>query len=182
MPCLTPQRAARLIAKSRFIGQYPPQNREKHGRFGAGDGNARDRQILDVDGCGVCIRHAALCCCSRREASAQFNIEGIIRGAIQQQGCCYGGGGISLSSGSGIRAATSTSHRTTTPTLPLRSDKSKEKDATQLEPPNNNAANSGRQQLSRSGAGPSVGRPDAPTRQTSAPPGNDDQPAFSPSR
>ena len=27
------------------------------------------------------------------QASAQFNIEGLIRGAIQQQGCCYGGGG-----------------------------------------------------------------------------------------
>ena len=37
------------------------------------------------------------------QASAQFNIDGIIRGALQQQGCCYGGGGYyrGRSSGSG---------------------------------------------------------------------------------
>jgi hypothetical protein len=52
----------RLIAKNRFIGQYPrpKPGKESCGRFGAGDGNARDRQILDVqifggDGCGFCV-------------------------------------------------------------------------------------------------------------------------------
>ena len=56
MPCLTPWRPARLIAKNRFIGQYPrPKPGESWGRFGAGDGNARDRQILEVDGFGLCI-------------------------------------------------------------------------------------------------------------------------------
>ena len=58
-------------------------------------------------------------------------------------------------------------------------DKTKERDATQVETPNNNVASSGRQQLS---APAPSSQPDTSTQQTSATHGNDDQPAFSPSR
>ena len=105
------------------------------------------------------------------QASAQFNIEGIIRGAIQQ-----GGGGYyrNRSPGSGTtRPAKSRQNDDSAPVV----DKTKEKDATQVEAPNNNAA-SGRPQSSA----PPPSQPDPPTRQTSATRGNDDQPAFSPSR
>jgi hypothetical protein len=42
MPCLIDRRAVRLIAKNRFIGEYPrpKAGEKKRGRFGAGDGNA----------------------------------------------------------------------------------------------------------------------------------------------
>jgi hypothetical protein len=110
------------------------------------------------------------------EASAQFNIEGIIRGAIQQ-GCCYGGGGgggyyRSRSSGSGYTRHVKSHQNDDSASAPV--DKSKERDATQVEAPNNNVA---RQQPS---APPPS--PDTSTRQTSAARVNDDQPAFSPSR
>ena len=111
------------------------------------------------------------------QASAQFNIEGIIRGAIQQQGCCYGGGGYYRNRSSGTSRHV-TSHQNND-SAPAPVDKTKEKDATQLEPPSNNVANSGRQQLS---GPPPSSPPDTATRPTSAAPGNDDQPAFSPSR
>ena len=111
------------------------------------------------------------------QASAQFNIEGIIRGAIQQQGCCYGGGGYYRNRSSGTSRHV-TSHQNND-SAPAPVDKTKEKDATQLEPPSNNVANSGRQQLS---GPPPSSPPETSTRPTSAAPGNDDQPAFSPSR
>ena len=111
------------------------------------------------------------------EASAQFNIEGIIRGAIQQ-GCCYGGGGgggyyRSRSSGSGYTRHVKSHQNDDSASAPV--DKTKERDATQVEAPNNNVA---RQQPSA----PPPSQPDTSTRQTSAAHGNDDQPAFAPSR
>lgn len=112
------------------------------------------------------------------QASAQFNIEGIIRGAMQQ-GCCYGGGGYyrSRSSGSGYTRHVKSHQNDDSASAPV--DKTKERDATQVETPNNNVGNSGRQQLS---APVPSSQPDTPTRQTSAAHGNDDQPAFAPSR
>jgi hypothetical protein len=112
------------------------------------------------------------------QASAQFNIEGIIRGALQQQGCCYGGGGgyyQRRSSGSGTTRHVKNPQKDDSPPV----DKTKEKDATQVEAPNNNVA-SGRQQTSAPAPAPS--QPDNSTRQTSATRVNDDQPAFAPSR
>jgi hypothetical protein len=113
------------------------------------------------------------------QASAQFNIEGLIRGAIQQQGCCYGGGGgYRYRSGSGSNR-TAKSHKDDD-SGPV--DKSKEKDATQVESANNNGP-SGRQQPGGPAQNPSRSvESDASTKQTSSAHGNDDQPAFSPSR
>jgi hypothetical protein len=113
------------------------------------------------------------------EASAQFNIEGIIRGALQQQGCCYGG--YRYRGGSGNSGRHATSHNANTDAAPP--DKSKEKDATQLEPPNTAAVAARQQQLS--GPAPATSRPaepDVPNRQTSAPRASDDQPTFAPAR
>ena len=112
------------------------------------------------------------------QASAQFNIEGLIRGAIQQQGCCYGGGGnYRYRSGSGSNR-TVKSHKDDD-SAPV--DKSKEKDATQVESANNNGPG-GRQQPAGPAQSPSRSvESDASTKQTSSR-GNDDQPAFSPSR
>ncbi len=110
------------------------------------------------------------------QASAQFNIEGLIRGALQQ-GCCYGGGGYHYRSGSSSRHVKS--HDNDQDSAP---DKSKEKDATQVESPNNNGP-SGRQQPSGPAQSPSRSvESDASTRQSSSASGNNDQPAFSPSR
>jgi hypothetical protein len=109
------------------------------------------------------------------QASAQFNIEGLIRGAIQQQGCCYGGG-YHYRSGSG---RTAKSHKDDD-SAPV--DKTKEKDATQVESANNNGP-SGRRQPAGPAQTPSRSvESDASTKQTSTARGNDDQPAFSPSR
>jgi hypothetical protein len=117
------------------------------------------------------------------EASAQFNIEGIIRGALQQQGCCYGGGGYRYRGGSGNSGHHATSHNNNNAnTDAAPADKSKEKDATQLEPPNTAVAGH-QQQLS--GPAPATSRPaepDVPTRQSSAPHVSDDQPTFAPAR
>jgi hypothetical protein len=111
------------------------------------------------------------------QASAQFNIEGLIRGAIQQ-GCCYGGGGYRYRSGSGS-SRTVKSHKDDD-SAPV--DKSKEKDATQVESANNNGP-SRRQQPAGPAQTPARSvESDAPTKQTSSAHGNDDQPAFSPSR
>ena len=113
------------------------------------------------------------------EASAQFNIEGIIRGALQQQGCCYGGGGgyyRNRSSGSGTTRHVKSPQKDDSAPAPV--DKTKERDATQVDGPNNNNVPSGRQQLSA----PAPSQPDTSTRQTSAAHGNDDQPVFAPSR
>jgi hypothetical protein len=111
------------------------------------------------------------------EASAQFNIEGIIRGALQQQGCCYGGGGYyrNRSSGSGTTRHVKSPQKEDSASAPV--DKTKERDATQVESPNNNVPG-GRQQLSA----PAPSQPDTSSSQTSAAHGNDDQPAFAPSR
>jgi hypothetical protein len=118
------------------------------------------------------------------EASAQFNIEGIIRGALQQQGCCYGGGGYRYRWGSGNSGHHATSHNNNNAnTDAAPPDKSTEKDATQLEPPNTAAAAGRQQQLS--GPAPATSRsaePDVPTRQSSAPHVSDDQPTFAPAR
>ena len=110
------------------------------------------------------------------QASAQFNIEGLIRGAIQQ-GCCYGNGGYHYRSGSGS-SRTVKSHKNDD-SGPV--DKSKEKDATQVESANNNGPG-GRQQPAGPAQSPSRSvESDASTRQSSSAAGND-QPAFSPSR
>ncbi len=110
-------------------------------------------------------------------ASAQINIEGLIRGAMQQ-GCCYGGGGSGgyyhrRSSGSGATRHVKSHENDDSASAPV--DKTKEKDATQVETPNNNIA---RQQPSA----PPPSQPDTSTKQTSAARSNDEQPAFSPSR
>jgi hypothetical protein len=113
-------------------------------------------------------------------ASAQINIEGLIRGALQQ-GCCYGGGyggggGGNYryrSSGSGAARHVKSHQNDDSASAPV--DKTKEKDATQVETPNNNIA---RQQPSA----PPPSQPDPSTKQTSAARSNDDQPAFAPSR
>lgn len=111
------------------------------------------------------------------QASAQFNIEGIVRGALQQQGCCYGGGGYYRNRGSGTTRHVKSPQKDDSASAPV--DKTKERDATQVETPTNNVASSGRQQLS---APAPSSQPDTSTQQTSATHGNDDQPAFSPSR
>ena len=80
------------------------------------------------------------------------------------------------SSGSSHYSTRSRSHHEVEKEAPV--DKTKEKDATQLEPPSNNAA-SGRQQLS---APVPSSQSDTATLQTSTGHGNDDQPAFQPSR
>ena len=110
------------------------------------------------------------------QASAQFNIEGIVRGALQQQGCCYGGGGYYRNRGSGTTRHVKSPQKDDSAPAPV--DKTKERDATQVESPNNNNVPSGRQQLSA----PAPSQPDTSTRQTSAAHGNDDQPVFAPSR
>jgi len=118
------------------------------------------------------------------QASAQFNIEGIIRGALQQ-GCCYGGGGYGgggggtyqrRSSGSGSTRHAKSPQKDDSASAPV--DKSKEKDATQIEAPNSNVA---RQQLSGPPPSPPP-QPEASARPSSAGHSNDDQPAFAPSR
>jgi hypothetical protein len=114
------------------------------------------------------------------QASAQFNIEGIIRGALQQQGCCYGGGGGGSyqrrSSGSGSTRHVKSHQNDDSAPAPV--DKSKEKDATQIEAPNSNVA---RQQLSGPPPAPPP-QPETSAKPPSAGRSNDDQPAFAPSR
>jgi hypothetical protein len=110
-------------------------------------------------------------------ASAQINIEGLIRGALQQ-GCCYGGygGGGNYryrSSGTGAARHVKSHQNDDSASAPV--DKTKEKDATQVETPNNNIA---RQQPST----PPPSQPAPSTKQSSAARSNDDQPAFAPSR
>jgi hypothetical protein len=163
-----------LIAKSRFIGQYPPQK--------PGKKRGSERETV-MQGFGKSSMWTAagfalvggLVLLQPTQASAQFNIEGIIRGALQQQGCCYGGGGTyqRRSSGSGATRHVKSHQNDDAGSAPV--DKSKEKDATQVEAPNNNVA---RQQPSA----PPPSQPDPSTRQTSAARSNDDQPAFAPSR
>jgi hypothetical protein len=106
------------------------------------------------------------------QASAQFNIDGLIRGALQH-GCCYGPEYRYRSTGRHTKSKTNDD---------AAPDKSKEKDARDVETPNNGAP-SGRQ----TPGGPSrdasrSAETDAPARAQSAPKSNDDQPAFAPSR
>jgi hypothetical protein len=106
------------------------------------------------------------------QASAQINIDGLIRGALQH-GCCYG---------PEYRYRSPSRHTKTKTNDDAAPDKSKEKDARDVETPNNGAPG-GRQ----TPAGPAREMPrsaetDAPARPQSAPKGNDDQPAFAPSR
>src|ERR1700685_1889689 len=111
------------------------------------------------------------------QAAAQFNIEGLIRGAIQQQGCCYGCVYHYRSAAGGSRTAKSHKDDDSAPV-----DKTKEKDATQVESANNNGPG-GRQQPAGPAQSPSRSvESDASTRQPSSASGTDDQPAFSPSR
>jgi hypothetical protein len=178
MPCLTRQWAARLIAKSRFIGQYPARKREK-----APIGSERETAMHGIGKSSIWTVAgfafvSGLLLLQPTQAAAQFNIEGLIRGAIQQQGCCYGGGGYHYRSGSGS-SRTAKSHKDDD-SAPV--DKTKEKDATQVESANNNGPG-GRQQPAGPAQNPSRSvESDASTRQTSSSSGNDDQPAFSPSR
>jgi hypothetical protein len=111
------------------------------------------------------------------QASAQFNIEGLIRGALQQQGCCYGGGGYHYRSGSGSSRHVK-GHQNDQDSAPV--DKTKEKDATQVESPNNGV--SGRQTSAPAQSPARSVESDAPSKPTNTARGNDDQPAFSPSR
>jgi hypothetical protein len=120
-------------------------------------------------GCGLVLLQPT-------QASAQINIEGLIRGALSQ-GCCYGGGGYRphyRSSGSGYTRH-ARSRENNDDSAPV--DKTKERDATQVEAPNNNAASAHQQ-----APAPAPSQPDPTPKQTSAVRGNDDQPAFAPSR
>jgi hypothetical protein len=178
MPCLAPQQAVLLIANSRFIGQYPPRKREN-----AAIGSERGTAMHGIGKSSIWTAAgfafvSGLLLLQPTQASAQFNIEGLIRGAIQQQGCCYGGGNYHYRSGSGS-SRTAKSHKDDD-SAPV--DKTKEKDATQVESANNNGP-SGRQQPAGPAQSPSRSvESDASTKQTSSERGNDDQPAFSPSR
>jgi hypothetical protein len=161
-----------LIAKSLFIGQYPPlQNQALMGseRETAMRGFGKSSAWVVA----VFALVSGLALLPPTQASAQFNIEGLIRGAIQQ-GCCYGGGGYHYRSGSGYSSRHAKSHDNDQDSAP---DKSKEKDATQVESPNNGV--SGRQQPSGAqNPAPRSVESDAPSKQSSAARGNDDQPAF----
>jgi hypothetical protein len=107
------------------------------------------------------------------QAVAQFNIDGLIRGAMQH-GCCYGPEYRYRSTGRHTKSKTNDD---------AAPDKGKEKDARDVETPNNGTP-SGRQTPS----GPSrdntsrSAETDAPAKPQNAPKGNDDQPAFAPSR
>jgi hypothetical protein len=108
------------------------------------------------------------------QASAQFNIDGLIRGALQQ-GCCYGPEYRSRSTSRHTK-----SHANDDAVVP---DKSKEKDARDVEAPSNGAP-SNRQTPAgpASDASRSAAATDSPAKPQNAPKGNDDQPAFAPSR
>lgn len=116
------------------------------------------------------------------QASAQFNIEGMIRGAM---GHPYynGGGGYHSRSSSHHAKSHSKQDDDTTADKGDKSDKSKEKDATQVEAPSNNVSS----HPSSASAGPvqdasrSV-ETDAPARPSGGSAPSSDQPAFAPSR
>jgi hypothetical protein len=178
MPCPIHRRAARLIAKGRFIGQYPPQ------KLGKKRGSERETAMLGFGKSSIWTAAGfafvgGLVLLQPTKASAQFNIEGIIRGALQQQGCCYGGSGYYRNRSSGSGTTRHVKSHENDDSAPAPVDKTKERDATQVDGPNNNVA-SGRQQLS--GPPPPPPPPPDTSKQTSAARGNDDQPAFSPSR
>src|ERR1700719_1624562 len=118
------------------------------------------------------------------QSSAQYiNIEGMIRGALQGGGFQpYNGGGggggggyVRQRANSGYTGRHAKSQPKEQEPAPV--DKSKERDATQLESANNNAP-SGRQSLAAPAPAPA---PAAPPPTSSARSGGD-EPAFSPSR
>jgi hypothetical protein len=116
------------------------------------------------------------------QSSAQYiNIEGMIRGALQGGGFQpYNGGGggggyVRQRSNSGYSSRHAKSQPKEQESAPV--DKSKERDATQLESANNNVP-SGRQSLAAPAPAPA---PAAPPPTSPARSGGD-EPAFSPSR
>jgi hypothetical protein len=121
------------------------------------------------------------------QSSAQYiNIEGMIRGALQGGGIqpYNGGGGGGGGDGYVRRRASSgytNRHVRSQPkdqeAAPV--DKSKERDATQVESANNNVP-SGRQSLAAPAAPPPP--PDTSSRQSSPARSGGDEPSFSPSR
>jgi hypothetical protein len=119
------------------------------------------------------------------QSSAQYiNIEGMIRGALQGGGFQpYNGGGGGGGGGGYVRHRASsgyTSHHVRSEPKEQESapvDKSKERDATQVESANNNGP-SARQSLAAPAPAPA---PAAPPPTSSARSGGD-EPAFSPSR
>ena len=123
------------------------------------------------------------------QSSAQYiNIEGMIRGALQGGGFqpYNGGGGGGGGDGYVRRRANSgytNRHAKSQPkeqeTAPV--DKSKERDATQVESANNNVP-SGRQSLAAPAQAPAAPPPDTSSRQASPARSGGDEPAFSPSR
>jgi hypothetical protein len=124
------------------------------------------------------------------QSSAQYiNIEGMIRGALQGGGFqpYNGGGGGGGGDGYVRRRASSGYTNRHVRSQPKEQeaapvDKSKERDATQVESANNNVP-SGRQNLAAPAPAPPPAAP-APdtTRQTGSARGSGDEPAFSPSR
>ena len=124
------------------------------------------------------------------QSSAQYiNIEGMIRGALQGGGFQpYNGGGGGGGGGGGYvrhRANSGyTSHHVRSQPKEQESapvDKSKERDATQVELANNNVP-SGRQSLAAPAPAPAAPPPDTSSRQASPARSGGDEPAFSPSR
>jgi hypothetical protein len=124
------------------------------------------------------------------QSSAQYiNIEGMIRGAMQGGGFQpYNGGGGGGGGGDGYvrhraNSGYTSRHVRSQPkeqeSAPV--DKSKERDATQVESVNNNVPG-GRQNLSAPAPAPAAPPPDTSSRQTSSARSSGDEPAFSPSR
>jgi hypothetical protein len=121
------------------------------------------------------------------QSSAQYiNIEGMIRGALQGGGFQpYNGGGGGGGGDSYVRRRANSGytnrHVKSQPkeqeSAPV--DKSKERDATQVESANNNVP-SGRQSLAAPAPPPPP--PDTSSRQSSPARSGGDEPAFSPSR
>ena len=119
------------------------------------------------------------------QSSAQYiNIEGMIRGALQGGGIQpYNGGGggyVRHRASSGYSSRHVRSQPREKDQEPAPVDKSKERDATQVESANNNVP-TGRQNLAAP-APPSAAPPPDITRQTSSTRSGGDEPAFSPSR
>jgi hypothetical protein len=121
------------------------------------------------------------------EASAQFNIDGLIRGAIGHGG--YGGGYRSRSSGhhTSSRSSSHSKHEDDDASADKAPDKGKEKDATQVEAPNNNTATHPQpsgpvQNASRSSEPDPTAKPSGGGSAGGGNKAYDDQPAFAPSR
>jgi hypothetical protein len=123
------------------------------------------------------------------QSSAQYiNIEGMIRGALQGGGIqpYNGGGGGGGGDGYVRRRANSGYTNRHVKSQPKEQesapvDKSKERDATQVESANNNVP-SGRQSLAAPAPAPAAPPPDTSSRQASPARSGGDEPAFSPSR